>query len=107
MGKLKFPFANAQDIYLHDSPEREYFALDKRDKSNGCVRLEDARRLGRWLLGQEPSAPGDSPETQVRLPTGVPVYLTYITAQVNNGQIAYLDDPYGWDRGEATQVASQ
>ena len=107
MGKLKFPFANAQDIYLHDSPEREYFALDKRDKSNGCVRLEDARRLGRWLLGQEPSAPGDAPETQVQLPNGVPVYLTYITAQVNNGQIAYLDDPYGWDRGEATQVASQ
>lgn len=106
MGKLKFPFANAQDIYLHDSPEREYFALDKRDKSNGCVRLEDARRLGRWLLGREPSAPGDAPEIQVQLPQGVPVYLTYVTAKVQNGQIAYLEDPYGWDRAPGTQVAS-
>ena len=106
MGKLKFPFPNGQDIYLHDSPEREYFAMDKRNLSNGCVRLEDAKRLGRWLLGTEPVAPGTDAETQVQLPRGTPVYLTYITAQVQNGQIAYLADPYGWDSGTHQQLAS-
>jgi murein L,D-transpeptidase YcbB/YkuD len=27
----------------------------------------------------------------------VPIYLTYITAQVKGGRIAYLSDVYGWD----------
>jgi len=106
MGKLKFPFPSGQDIYLHDSPEREYFDRDQRDLSNGCVRLEDARRLGRWLLGTDPVAPGSTAEIQQQLPQGVPVYLTYVTAQVRNGQIAYLPDPYGWDSAPPQQLAS-
>ena len=84
MGKLKFPFPNGEDIYLHNSPEREYFDKNARSLSNGCVRLEDAKRLGRWLLGQEPVAPSQDAEVQVQLPHGVPVYVTYITAQVQN-----------------------
>jgi murein L,D-transpeptidase YcbB/YkuD len=106
MGKLKFPFPNGEDIYLHDSPEREYFARDKRLLSNGCVRVEDARRLGRWLLGQDPAPPQDGPEVQVQLPQGMPVYLTYITAQVRDGKLVYLDDPYGWDSPGRPQIAS-
>jgi murein L,D-transpeptidase YcbB/YkuD len=106
MGKLKFPFPNGEDIYLHDSPEREYFARDKRTLSNGCVRVEDARRLGRWLLGQDPAAPENGPEVQVQLPQGVPIYLTYITAQVKDGKLVYLDDPYGWDAPDRPQLAS-
>ncbi len=106
MGKFKYPFASGEDIYLHDSPEREYFTRDKRDLSHGCVRLEDARRLGAWLLGHDPSPPDDSAENQVQLQRPVPIFLTYVTAQVKNGQIAYLDDPYGWDKAGKTQVAS-
>ena len=106
MGKLKFPFPSGQDIYLHDSPEREYFDRDQRSLSNGCVRLEDAKRLGRWLLGSDPVAPNDDAEIQQQLPQGVPVYLTYITAQVQNGQVAYLPDPYGWDSASPSQLAS-
>ena len=106
MGKLKFPFPSGQDIYLHDSPEREYFDRDQRSLSNGCVRLENAKRLGRWLLGREPVAPDKDAEIQLQLPGGVPVYLTYITAQVQNGQIAYLPDPYGWDSAPPAQLAS-
>ena len=106
MGKLKFPFPSGEDIYLHDTPEREYFARDQRTLSNGCVRLEDAQRLGRWLLGQDPVAPADGPEIQVQLPTGIPIFLTYITARVADGQLTYLDDPYGWDQPAKSQVAS-
>jgi len=106
MGRLKFPFSNPEGIYLHDTPSKDLFAKSRRNLSNGCVRLEDATRLGRWLLGQEPVAPGDEPETQVRLPEGVPIILTYLTAQVSDGRVAYLDDFYGWDSGASGQVAS-
>jgi murein L,D-transpeptidase YcbB/YkuD len=97
MGILKFPFPNPQDIYLHDTPDHAKFALANRNLSNGCVRVEDAKRLGQWLLGHEPVAPGTDAETRVQLDHGTPVYLTYITAQVKDGKLAYLPDIYGWD----------
>lgn len=98
MGILKYPFANPQDIYLHDTPDHSKFELANRNLSNGCVRVEDARRLGLWLMGHEPESPGDVPETRVQLPHPTAIYLTYITAQVRDGKIAYLPDIYGWDR---------
>lgn len=105
MGILKFPFPNPQDIYLHDTPDHAKFALGNRNLSNGCVRVEDAKRLGTWLLGHEPVSPGTTPETRVQLPKPTPIYLTYITAQVRDGKLSYLPDLYGWDR-EAPQFAS-
>jgi len=105
MGILKFPFPNPEDIYLHDTPDHDKFKLANRNLSNGCVRVEDARRLGTWLLGHEPVSPGSTPELRVQLPRPTPIYLTYITAQVRDGKLSYLDDIYGWDR-KAPQFAS-
>jgi murein L,D-transpeptidase YcbB/YkuD len=98
MGILKFPFPNPQDIYLHDTPDHSKFALANRNISNGCVRVEDVRRLGTWLLGHEPVSPGSTPELRVQLPRPTPIYLTYITAEVRDGKLSYLPDIYGWDR---------
>jgi L,D-transpeptidase YcbB len=106
MGILKFPFPNPEDIYLHDTPDHAKFGLTNRNLSNGCVRVEDARRLGRWLLGSDPVAPGADPETRVQLPKGTPIYTTYITAQVRDGKLTYLPDIYGWDTAPPTQFAS-
>jgi murein L,D-transpeptidase YcbB/YkuD len=97
MGQLKFPFANDGGIYLHDTPKKELFAADSRDLSNGCIRLEDAGRLGRWRLGREPSPTSSDPEQQVLLPNPVPVYVTYLTARADDGQLTLLSDVYGRD----------
>jgi len=106
MGILKFPFPNPEDIYLHDTPDHEKFAKANRNLSNGCVRVEDARRLGRWLLGSEPVSPGKDAEIRVPLPTSTKIYLTYITAQVRDGKLSYIPDVYGWDRSPPTQFAA-
>jgi murein L,D-transpeptidase YcbB/YkuD len=106
MGNLKFPFTNPEGIYLHDTPGRQLFAKDIRNLSNGCVRVEDAKRLGRWLLGQDPQAPSKDPEIAVQLPQGIPIVLTYLTAQVSDGKLSYVSDFYGWDSGGASQVAT-
>jgi murein L,D-transpeptidase YcbB/YkuD len=76
MGDLKFPFPNGDGIYLHDTPLKELFESDQRALSAGCVRLEDAERLARWLLRREPRAPSRRPEAHVQLPQGVPIFLT-------------------------------
>jgi murein L,D-transpeptidase YcbB/YkuD len=108
MGDIKFPFDNPEGIFLHDTPMRQYFNLAVRAKSNGCVRLEDARRFARWLLRQEPARPSDGAEQFQQLPQGVPIYTTYLTAQVTDGQLAFVKDIYGWDPagGGSTQVAA-
>jgi murein L,D-transpeptidase YcbB/YkuD len=105
MGILKFPFPNPEDIYLHDTPDHAKFGFTNRNLSNGCVRVEDAKRLGRWLLGQDPVAPGGDAETRVQLPQGTKIFTTYITAQVRDGKLTYLPDIYGWDRSPPTQFA--
>lgn len=90
MGRIKFPFPNASDLYLHDTPNKDLFAQDDRDLSHGCIRLEDAERLGRWLMGREPATATREPEQNVLLPSPVPIYLTYLTAQVEGGRLGLV-----------------
>jgi hypothetical protein len=70
-------FPNSSDIYLHDTPNKDLFAQDDRSLSHGCIRLEDAERLGRWLMGREPQAASSDPEQNVLLPK--PVRFTSLT----------------------------
>ncbi len=79
MGVIKFPFANDRGIYLHDTPHKELFAKARRYYSLGCVRLEDAPRLARWLFGGEPPVPTDAPEQHVKLGSPVPIFVTSLT----------------------------
>ncbi len=68
LGHFKFDLPNGDGIYLHDTPKKELFAQDQRNLSHGCVRLEDAERLARWLLGKDPPAAA-APEENILLPT--------------------------------------
>lgn len=97
MGRVKFPFPNSDDLYLHDTPNKDLFAQDDRTASHGCIRLQDAERLGRWLMGRDPQTASANPEQNVLLPSPVPIYVTYLTAQANNGQLSFVDDIYGRD----------
>jgi murein L,D-transpeptidase YcbB/YkuD len=97
MGRVKFGFPNAYDIYLHDTPVKELFTQDDRDLSHGCIRLQDAEKLARWMMGGEPEVASDAPEQNVALPTPVPIYVTYLTAQAHDGQLSFVDDIYGRD----------
>lgn len=108
MGQLKFPFANPQDIYLHDTDpgDRNLFTLSQRTRSNGCVRLENAEGLATWLLGHAPDQSITDAEHPEQLPRPVPIYVTYLTAVPQNGQLTFLKDIYGWDKVGGSQVAS-
>ncbi|MEO6580767.1 MAG: L,D-transpeptidase family protein [Sphingomicrobium sp.] len=107
MGKMKFMFPNAQGVYLHDTPEKNLLGEETRMFSGGCVRLEDASRLARWLYaGVPPSTKSTRPEQRVDLPNPVPVFLTYLTAVPADGAIAYLPDVYGRDKHAFAATAS-
>ncbi|HEX9806457.1 MAG TPA: L,D-transpeptidase family protein [Alteraurantiacibacter sp.] len=103
MGKVKFNFPNGEGIFLHDTPSKHLFAKASRDLSNGCIRLEDAFRLGEWLMKGPAVAPSKEPETHVALPEPVRVYVTYLTAQPSaadaegHTQLSYVKDIYSID----------
>ncbi|MGZ2412996.1 L,D-transpeptidase YcbB [Sphingomonas sp. F9_3S_D5_B_2] len=104
MGRMKFMFPNKFGVYLHDNPRRDLFQKSARFYSGGCVRLEDAARLGRWLFGRDLDWQAAGPEQPVPLARPVPVYITYMTATPDEGgAIAYYDDVY---RRDAAQLAT-
>ena len=97
MGAMKFGFVNDQDIFLHDTPQRNLFAKARRTFSMGCIRLEHADRLARWLLGREVDPAAAEPETHVQMDQGVPIFVTYMTATAEDGKVAFIDDVYALD----------
>ncbi len=107
MGAMKFNFPNSDGIYLHDSPLRDLFTKSQRSFSLGCIRLEDAPRFARWLLrGREPALQADVPEQHVKLDKGVPVYVTYLTAHAEAGQVTFAPDIYALDGNPDGRLAA-
>lgn len=88
LGQFKFDLPDGDGIYLHDTPKKELFAQDERNLSHGCVRLEDAPRLARWLLGKDPPATS-VPEENILLPRPVPITISYLDPRTQT-QVAAL-----------------
>jgi murein L,D-transpeptidase YcbB/YkuD len=98
MGMMKFMLPNYFGIYLHDSPEKEHFTKNELWISNGCVRLEDYKRLARFLFdGSIPKGDNPKVEKEVDLPQPIPVYMTYLTVQPTADGVQFLEDHYGRD----------
>jgi murein L,D-transpeptidase YcbB/YkuD len=108
MGAMKFMLPNYFGIYLHDSPEREHFTKNELWVSNGCVRVEDYKRVAKFLFnGSIP--PGDNPkiEKEVDLPRPIPVYMTYLTVRPTADGVQFLEDHYGRDAHLMERYGSQ
>jgi murein L,D-transpeptidase YcbB/YkuD len=98
MGDMKFNMPNDFGIYLHDVPdfEKDLFTKDDRWISNGCIRLQDAHRLAKWLFGR-PMVADSKTEENVDLPDPVPVYVTYLTAEAGSNGPKFRADHYNRD----------
>jgi murein L,D-transpeptidase YcbB/YkuD len=115
LGLVKFIFPNAENVYLHSTPEQELFSKARRDFSHGCIRVEKPIDLAAWLLKDQPkwtaetikAAMDSGPDNQqVNLTSPVPVVIVYLTAVVEeNGEIYFFDDIYGHDRSMNAALA--
>jgi murein L,D-transpeptidase YcbB/YkuD len=98
MGMMKFMLPNYFGIYLHDSPEKEHFTKNELWISNGCVRVEDYKRLAKFLFdGSIPKGDNPKVEKEVDLPQPIPVYMTYLTVQPTADGVQFMEDHYGRD----------
>jgi len=108
LGYVKFLFPNDFNIYLHDTPNHELFEKDVRAFSHGCIRVEKPAELAQWVLGWDASrvdaAMHGSDNNAVKVPQKIPVYITYGTAYVRDGQLYFGNDLYDRDDKLVAQV---
>ncbi|MCR6630660.1 MAG: L,D-transpeptidase family protein [Magnetospirillum sp.] len=103
LGQVKFNLSNQDDIYLHDTPKRQYFGRLFRALSHGCVRLERPVALAEALVPSEYASKVDDliAETNtktLKLERPLTVYLMYMTAWADDdGTVHFRDDLYGHD----------
>ncbi len=107
LGNVKFMFPNRHNIYLHDSPMRDYFKRQTRTYSHGCVRVMKAHNLARELLVNQGvdydsliiATRGTQDQVHVYLRERIPVHITYQTVLANGGgQLTFRNDVYGRDK---------
>jgi L,D-transpeptidase YcbB len=105
LGLVKFDMQNDHAIYLHDTPAKSLFNEVQRQRSHGCVRVEDALGFAEMLAKdagvvdawREARAAGDD-EGFVSLPAKLPVRLLYQTVLIDqSGNARIRSDPYDWD----------
>lgn len=115
LGYVKFELRDSYAIFLHDTPSKGAFNLTMRQRSHGCVRVQNAIDFARLLLSPDPSLLGqfdtalDSRNTR-RIQTGreISVRLLYWTAFVDGqGRVAFREDVYRRDEklAEALGIA--
>jgi murein L,D-transpeptidase YcbB/YkuD len=101
LGAVKILFPNKHAIYMHDTPQKQFFERDNRALSHGCIRLQDPRGMAAAVLGKSREyvdgkiAAGHSSEKVTRK---IPVYVAYFTAwPTPNGAVEYFNDVYDRD----------
>lgn len=104
LGLVKFDMQNDHAIYLHDTPAKSVFGMVQRQRSHGCVRVDDALGFAEMLakdgdvLEQWHQARATGKETFVKLPRQIPVRMLYQTVLFDDaGEPIIRNDPYGWD----------
>jgi L,D-transpeptidase YcbB len=106
LGRFKFYLSNSYWIYLHDSNEKYLYDAHRRDFSHGCIRVEKADELARYLLRNDSIWPnerlGEMMESKtdygITVKPAVPVYILYLTSWVGrNGELHFRKDVYQRD----------
>lgn len=106
LGSVVYRFANPYDIYLHDTPEQKLFKRSERAFSHGCIRVEQAEKLGSLLLQNDGS--GDQVASfqqgmnayikrNFYLKKPVPIKVTYLTCGIDEWGYVSYPDIYGLD----------
>ena len=105
LGLLKLNFNSPGGVYLHDTPNKEFFKLNKRFLSHGCIRMENPTDLGHLVLKnnsiaidtltQKGCLLNQSP-VFVNATDAMPVLVWYNPIGIDaNGNVLFFEDVYG------------
>lgn len=106
LGLVKFEFDNSHDVYLHDTPAKNLFDVNKRDFSSGCIRLEKPFELATYLMKDDPTWTDDKMQDildkgktrYIKASTPTEIIIAYLTAWTDEaGNVQFRDDVYAED----------
>lgn len=106
LGSLMLDSPNDFDVYLHDTPGKQFFAVNDREISNGCVRVQQIFPLASLALKDDPDqglamlrqAVRTGKTQRLELNTPLPVYFLYWTAIADaDGNVQFRPDHYSRD----------
>ena len=106
LGRVKFMFPNAYNVYLHDTPARELFTKSVRGFSHGCIRLEKPMELlayvlrgsRMWTQERIRAVLERQRQTTIPIPDPLPIHILYWTAWTDaHGDLQFRNDIYGRD----------
>lgn len=106
LGLIKFNFSNKHLVYLHDTNHRDYFKLNNRALSSGCIRVEDPFKLSGYILDNEENnwtkekvdkmiATNKTQSIVLKKPTFV--HQLYWTAWMDKDGLVFRNDIYDLD----------
>ena len=114
LGRVKIIYPNPHMIYLHDTPSKKLFERDSRAQSSGCVRVDDAIGLSKYLLSNNPKYTDEEVEkiinsgrtTTIKVTQPVRVHHLYWTAWRENDSTFFAYDVYKHDQRLAELLAA-
>lgn len=104
LGLIKLNFYNPFTVYLHDTPGKSLFNMNKRYFSHGCMRLQKAMEVAHYILRgnsiaidsltQKGCLKNQAPIT-VSATEPIPVFVLYHTAWIDAAsKISFHEDVY-------------
>jgi murein L,D-transpeptidase YcbB/YkuD len=88
---------------MHDTPNKNLFKFQDRTFSHGCIRVENAYKLAKYILQKEnnwneklvDSLLIENKEKAIDLKQKLQIYITYFTTWVNEeNQLLFANDVY-------------
>lgn len=106
LGVVKIIYPNEYMIYLHDTPSKKLFDKNFRAQSSGCVRVEYALDLAKYLLSDQENYDDEKIQnilssgrtTEVPVTQEVKVHHFYWTAINEKDTTRFIDDIYNLDK---------
>lgn len=108
LGIVAFHFPNKHDVYLHDTPAKNFFRKNMRAFSHGCIRLQNPIQMAEFILKQDRKWKkneftmdtlmawiGKRYEQRIILKKSIPIEIDYITVTADSlGKITFHPDVY-------------
>jgi murein L,D-transpeptidase YcbB/YkuD len=121
LGTLKINMPNRQEVYMHDTPAKSFFARNYRFLSHGCVRVDGVYDLASWLLegtlgpaggswnvAELKKRVGEGDKRSIKLKQRVPVVWLYLDGWAGgDGAVHFRDDIYALDQEQTSAPVSQ
>ncbi|WP_137166005.1 L,D-transpeptidase family protein [Salinimonas lutimaris] len=97
LGQWRFNIKNHDAIYLHDTPQKQFFSHQNRALSHGCIRLAEPGKLAQLILADAALTHNNNQTRHYRLAEPIPVYINYQTVVVRQNRLIWLKDIYQVD----------